>query len=122
MKKILMLVGDFVEDYEVMVPYQALQIAGHRVDAVCPEKKAGEKVRTAVHDFEGDQTYTEKRGHDFALNATFSEIKPEDYDALVIPEDARPNTCALIVGCWRSCNISRKRTNLSPQYVMVHKY
>ncbi len=90
MKKILMLVGDFVEDYEVMVPYQALQIAGHRVDAVCPEKKAGEKVRTAVHDFEGDQTYTEKRGHDFALNATFSEIKPEDYDALVIPGGRAP--------------------------------
>jgi protease I len=90
MKKILMLVGDFVEDYEVMVPYQALQIAGYRVDAVCPEKKAGEKVRTAVHDFEGDQTYTEKRGHDFALNATFSEIKPEDYDALVIPGGRAP--------------------------------
>jgi deglycase len=90
MKKILMLVGDFVEDYEVMVPYQALQIAGHRVDAVCPEKKVGEKVRTAVHDFEGDQTYTEKRGHDFALNATFSEIKPEDYDALVIPGGRAP--------------------------------
>jgi protease I len=90
MKKILMLVGDFVEDYEVMVPYQALQIAGHQVDAVCPEKRAGEKVRTAVHDFEGDQTYTEKRGHDFALNATFSEIKPEDYDALVIPGGRAP--------------------------------
>jgi len=85
-----MLVGDFVEDYEVMVPYQALQIAGHRVDAVCPERKAGEKIRTAVHDFEGDQTYTEKRGHDFALNATFSEIKPEDYDALVIPGGRAP--------------------------------
>jgi len=90
MKKILMLVGDFVEDYEVMVPYQALQIAGHRVDAVCPEKKSGEKVRTAVHDFEGDQTYTEKRGHDFALNATFSGIKPEAYDALVIPGGRAP--------------------------------
>src|SRR6266567_6504227 len=73
-----------------MVPYQALQIAGHQVDAVCPEKKAGEKVRTAVHDFEGDQTYTEKRGHDFALNATFSKIKPEDYDALVIPGGRAP--------------------------------
>jgi protease I len=90
MKRILMLVGDFVEDYEVMVPYQALQIAGHRVDAVCPERKAGEKIRTAIHDFEGDQTYTEKRGHDFALNATFSEIKPEDYDALVIPGGRAP--------------------------------
>ena len=89
-KKILMLVGDFVEDYEVMVPFQALQIAGHEVHAVCPDKKAGEKVRTAIHDFEGDQTYTEKRGHDFALNATFAEIKPEDYDALVVPGGRSP--------------------------------
>ena len=90
MKKILMLVGDFVEDYEVMVPFQALQIAGHEVHAVCPDKKSGEKVRTAVHDFEGDQTYTEKRGHDFQLNATFAEVKPEDYDALVIPGGRAP--------------------------------
>ncbi|MET0650831.1 MAG: DJ-1/PfpI family protein [Pyrinomonadaceae bacterium] len=90
MKKILMLVGDFVEDYEVMVPFQALQIAGHEVHAVCPEKRAGEKVRTAVHDFEGDQTYTEKRGHDFTLNATFAEVRAEDYDALVIPGGRAP--------------------------------
>lgn len=90
MAKILMLVGDFVEDYEVMVPFQALQIAGHVVDAVCPDKRKGEKVRTAIHDFEGDQTYTEKRGHDFALNATFSEIRAEDYDALVIPGGRAP--------------------------------
>jgi protease I len=84
-KKILMLVGDFGEDYEVMVPFQALQMVGHRVDAVCPEKKAGDKVRTAVHDFEGDQTYSEKPGHAFALNATFADVRPEQYDALVIP-------------------------------------
>jgi deglycase len=89
-KRILMLVGDFVEDYEVMVPFQALQIAGHRVDAVCPDKKAGQSVRTAIHDFEGDQTYTEKRGHNFALNATFSEVKAKDYDALVIPGGRAP--------------------------------
>ena len=89
-KKILMLVGDFVEDYEVMVPFQALQIAGHDVRAVCPDKKAGEKVRTAVHDFEGDQTYTERRGHDFALNETFAEINPQDFDALVIPGGRAP--------------------------------
>lgn len=89
-KKILMLVGDFVEDYEVMVPFQALQVAGHEVHAVCPDKKTGERVRTAVHDFEGDQTYTEKRGHDFALNATFAEIDPSDYDALVIPGGRAP--------------------------------
>ncbi len=89
-KKILMLVGDFVEDYEVMVPFQALQMVGHTVHAVCSGKKAGEKVRTAVHDFEGDQTYSEKPGHNFMLNATFSEVKPENYDALVLPGGRAP--------------------------------
>lgn len=89
-KKILMLVGDFVEDYEVMVPFQALSMVGHQVHAVCPDKKAGETVRTAVHDFEGDQTYSEKPGHNFALNATFAEVKAEDYDALVIPGGRAP--------------------------------
>jgi protease I len=89
-KKILMLVGDYVEDYEVMVPFQALLMVGHAVHAVCPEKKAGEYVRTAIHDFEGDQTYSEKRGHNFTLNATFSEIKAEEYDALVIPGGRAP--------------------------------
>jgi deglycase len=89
-KKILMLVGDFVEDYEVMVPFQALQIAGHDVHAVCPDKKSGDVVRTAIHDFEGDQTYTEKRGHNFALNATFNDINPANYDALCIPGGRAP--------------------------------
>src|SRR5437660_6763517 len=89
-KKILMLVGDYVEDYEVMVPFQALLMVGHTVHAVCPDKRAGEKVRTAVHDFEGDQTYSEKRGHDFTLNATFSTIDPANYDALVIPGGRAP--------------------------------
>ena len=89
-KKILMLVGDFVEDYEVMVPFQALLMVGHRVEAVCPGKKKGDKVRTAIHDFEGDQTYSEKPGHNFALNATFDEVKPEHYDALVIPGGRAP--------------------------------
>jgi protease I len=89
-KKILMLVGDFVEDYEVMVPFQALQMVGHTVHAVCPDKAAGETVRTAVHDFEGDQTYSEKPGHNFTLNATFAEVDAEDYDALVIPGGRAP--------------------------------
>jgi protease I len=89
-KKILMLVGDFVEDYEVMVPFQALLMVGHTVHAVCPGKRAGEKVRTAVHDFEGDQTYSEKLGHNFELNATFDDIRPEGYDALVIPGGRAP--------------------------------
>ncbi len=89
-KKILQLVGDFAEDYEVMVPFQALQMVGHTVHAVCPGKKAGEKVRTAIHDFEGDQTYSEKPGHNFTLNATFDNIKPEEYDALVISGGRAP--------------------------------
>ncbi len=89
-KRILMLVGDYVEDYEVMVPFQALLMVGHAVDAVCPGKKKGEQVRTAIHDFEGDQTYSEKRGHNFALNATFDEVKAETYDALVIPGGRAP--------------------------------
>jgi protease I len=88
---LLMLVGDYVEDYEVMVPFQALQMVGHVVHAVCPDKKAGQFVRTAIHDFEGDQTYSEKRGHNFVLNATFSEIRNlDDYSGLVIPGGRAP--------------------------------
>jgi protease I len=89
-KRILMLVGDFVEDYEAMVPFQMLSMVGHEVHAACPGKRAGETVRTAVHDFEGDQTYSEKPGHNFLLTATFDEIAPEDYDALVIPGGRSP--------------------------------
>lgn len=88
--KILLLAGDFVEDYEIMVPFQALQMVGHTVHAICPDKKSGDRVRTAIHDFEGDQTYSEKPGHNFVLNATFSDTKPEDYDALVIPGGRAP--------------------------------
>ncbi len=89
-KRIFLLAGDYVEDYEVMVPFQALQMVGHTVHAVCPGKKTGESVRTAIHDFEGDQTYSEKRGHNFMLNATFDEAKPDTYDALVIPGGRSP--------------------------------
>src|SRR5258708_7252276 len=89
-KSILMIIGDYVEDYEVMVPFEALQMVGHTVHAVCPGKKSGEFVPTSIHDFEGDQTYTEKRGHNFALNATFDQVKPEDYDALMIPGGRAP--------------------------------
>jgi protease I len=88
--KLLMLVGDYVEDYEVMVPFQALQMVGHTVHAVCPDKKSGDHVPTAIHDFEGDQTYSEKRGHNFTLNATFSDINPASYDALVVPGGRAP--------------------------------
>jgi protease I len=90
MRKILMLVGDYVEDYEAMVPFQALQMVGHTVHAVCPGKAVGEQVRTCIHDFEGDQTYSEKRGHNFTLNAAFADARAEEYDALVVPGGRAP--------------------------------
>ena len=89
-KRVLLLAGDYVEDYEIMVPFQALLMVGHAVDAVCPGKKKGDFVRTAIHDFEGDQTYSEKRGHNFTLNASFDDVRPESYDALVIPGGRAP--------------------------------
>ncbi|CDW94600.1 MULTISPECIES: DJ-1/PfpI family protein [Thiomonas] len=89
-KRILLLAGDYAEDYETMVPFQTLLAVGHTVHAVCPDKKAGDQVKTAIHDFEGAQTYSEKPGHNFTLNATFAEVKAEDYDALVIPGGRAP--------------------------------
>lgn len=89
-KKIVMLVGDFVEDYEAMVPYQMLLMVGHHVDTVCPGKNAGDSVKTAVHDFEGDQTYSEKRGHNFAVTRAFEGVTADLYDALVIPGGRAP--------------------------------
>ena len=103
-KKVLMLTGDFVEDYENMVPFQALQMIGLTVDAVCPDKASGDQIRTSVHDFEGDQTYTEKRGHNFTLNATFAEINAADYDALLIPGGRAPEYIRLyedVLNCVR---------------------
>lgn len=97
-KRILMLVGDYVEDYEVMVPFQMLIMVGHSVDAVCPDKVAGETVATAIHDFEGEQTYSEKRGHNFRLNATFADVQLGDYDALVIPGGRAPEYLRLNPG------------------------
>jgi protease I len=89
-KEILLLVGDFVEDYEVMVPFQTLLTLGHVVHAVCPDKSAGDMIATAIHDFEGHQTYSEKPGHRFRLNATFAEVDPSAYDALVLPGGRAP--------------------------------
>lgn len=89
-KRIVMPVGDYVEDYEVMVPFQALRMVGHEVLAVCPDKRAGDKVRTAVHDFEGDQTYSEKRGHDFTLNADLEEVLEAPYDAVLVAGGRAP--------------------------------
>lgn len=89
-KKILILAGDFVEDYEIMVPYQMLLMVGHTVHVVCPGKKSGDKIKTAIHDFEGDQTYTEKPGHNFVLNHDFDSVKTADYDGLMIPGGRAP--------------------------------
>lgn len=89
-KKILMLVGDFTEDYETMVPFQALSVLGYQVDAVCPDKKSGDVVRTAVHDFLGDQTYSEKPGHNFALTADFDAVNTADYAGLFITGGRAP--------------------------------
>lgn len=89
-KKILMLVGDYTEDYETMVPFQALEMLGFKVDAVCPDKKSGDVVRTAIHDFEGDQTYSEKRGHNFALTADFDAVNTADYAGLFITGGRAP--------------------------------
>lgn len=88
--KLLMLAGDYVEDYEIMVPYQALLMVGYKVDVICPGKKAGDKVLTAIHDFEGAQTYSEKRGHNFTLNATFEDVDTDDYIGLVVPGGRAP--------------------------------
>src|SRR3954467_15435338 len=89
-KKLLILAGDYVEDYEIMIPFQAMHMVGHRMDVVCPDRRAGDRIRTSIHDFEGDQTYTEKLGHNFILNATFADVNPEDYDALLIPGGRAP--------------------------------
>lgn len=89
-KRIVFLTGDYAEDYETMVPFQMLQMVGHVVHAVCPDKSAGDKVITAIHDFEGDQTYSEKRGHYFVLNASFADVNPAEYDALVIAGGRAP--------------------------------
>lgn len=89
-RKILMICGDYCEDYETMVPFQALQAVGHTVHAVCPDKRAGDHIKTAVHDFEGAQTYSEKPGHNFVLNASFADVQPAQYDALVLPGGRGP--------------------------------
>src|SRR5690606_32068149 len=107
-KKILMLCGDFGEDYETMVPFQTLLTVGHTVHAVCPGKKAGDHIATAIHDFEGHQTYTEKPGHNFTLNATFADVKPESYDALVIPGGRAPEYLR-----------DRKSTRLNSSHVKI---
>nr|WP_298139013.1 DJ-1/PfpI family protein [uncultured Pseudomonas sp.] len=110
-KKILMLVGDYVEDYEVMVPFQALLMVGHSVHAVCPDKSSGQSVRTAIHDFEGEQTYSEKPGHNFALNFDFAQVVAQDYDALLIPGGRAPEYLRLnpaVLALVKDFNVANK--------------
>lgn len=110
-KKILLLVGDYVEDYEVMVPFQIMTMFGHQVAAVCPGKRAGEKVITAIHDFEGEQTYSEKRGHYFQLNANFSEVQAADFDGLMIPGGRAPEYLRLnpdVIALVKAFNQAKK--------------
>ena len=120
--KILMIVGDYVEDYEVMVPFQTLQVLGHTVHAVCPEKTSGQSVRTAVHDFEGDQTYSEKPGHNFTLNANFADVHPESYDALVIPGGRAPSICARNRKSSKSSATFPKPVSPSPRSATARKF
>ncbi|KGX33044.1 family C56 unassigned peptidase [Burkholderia pseudomallei MSHR2138] len=115
-KKILFLTGDFAEDYETMVPFQALLAIGHHVDAVCPGKRAGEKVKTAIHDFEGDQTYTEKPGHQFTLNATFDEVTRPATTRSRSRAAARPSICVSTRKSSRSCARSPKRRSRLRQF------
>lgn len=89
-KKILLLAGDFVEDYEAMVPFQMLLMVGYEVHTVCPDKKAGDCVATAVHDFDGFQTYLERRGHNFGINYDFDAVNTADYAGLVVPGGRSP--------------------------------
>lgn len=111
MKSILIIVGDYVEDYEIMVPFQALKMLGHRVDAVCPGKGKGDYVQTAIHDFDGAQTYSEKTGHRFILNADFSEVQVENYDALLIPGGRAPEYLRLnpdVISLVKNFDLVRK--------------
>lgn len=113
-KRLLMLVGDYAEDYETMVPFQTLLAVGHTVHAVCPGKKSGESIATAIHDFEGAQTYSEKRGHNFALNYDFERVEAGSYDGLVIPGGRAPEYLRLNERCWRSCAPSIRPKSRSP--------
>jgi protease I len=113
------LTGDFAEDYETMVPFQALQMVGHTVHAVCPGKKAGDKIKTAIHDFEGDQTYTEKPGHLFALNANFDDVDVGTYDALMIAGGRAPEYLRLNDRVLASSGSLRRRTSRLPRSAMA---
>ena len=117
-KKILMICGDYCEDYETMVPFQALLAVGHTVHAVCPDKKAGDHIKTAIHDFEGAQTYSEKPGHNFVLNASFSDVNVASYDALVLPGGRGPEYLLPTpqYSPWSSTSLTR--TNQSLPFAM----
>ncbi|MFL9503723.1 DJ-1/PfpI family protein (plasmid) [Rhodopseudomonas palustris] len=81
-KKILMLCGEFTEEYEIYVFQQGMEAVGHTVHVICPDKKKGEMIQTSLHDFEGHQTYIERFGHLAEINKTFSEVDLNEYDAV----------------------------------------
>jgi len=122
-KKILMICGDYCEDYETMVPFQALLAVGHTVHAVCPDKRAGEHIKTAIHDFEGAQTYSEKPGHNFVLNASFADVQADQYDALVLPGGRGPEYLRTHAAAWSPwSSIFLSPTNRWPLFAMRRNY
>ena len=121
-KKILMLVGDYAEDYETMVPFQALQMIGHQVDAVCPDKSKGDYIMTAIHDFDGAQTYSEKPGHRFVLNADFASAREQDYDALLIPGGRAPEYLRLNEQVIKLVQLSTPRINRLLPFAMARSF
>ena len=120
-KKILMLVGDFTEEYEIFVFEQGMCAVGHTVHVVCPDKRAGDVLKTSLHDFEGDQTYTEKLGHNHILNKTFAEVNPAEYDAVYSRAGAARNTSASTAECRTSSATSTRRTSRSSRSVTACK-
>ena len=116
-----MLTGQFSEEYEIFVFEQAMHAVGHRVDVVCPDKKAGDMIKTSLHDFEGDQTYTEKPGHLYTLNKSFATVKPEEYDAVYMPAAAGRNIFASTSAFRTSSATSTRPGNRSSLFAMACK-
>ncbi|MFB6346441.1 MAG: DJ-1/PfpI family protein [bacterium] len=89
-ERLLLITGDYAEDYEVMVPYQALQMVGYPVDTVAPNKKPGDSIHTAVHYSEDADTYLEREGHPFEINSNLNTVDVADYVGLVLPGGRAP--------------------------------
>lgn len=86
--KVLILAGDAAEALETMYPLQRLKEEGFTVHVAAPKRKP---IQTVVHDFEPHMdTYTEKLGYRVPVDLAFSEVKPEEYDALYLPGGRAP--------------------------------